>query len=381
MMRLTNLESAHEATVSSLSNTKNEVGAMRDDLRKLRERVLGLEAAMQNAPVGAAPDLAPLTKRLDALEHDLAALRASDQQPASPQPDLSALNDRIAALEARLSSPQAPTAPGSDSAGLSEKVAALEAKLAALQGQQPARAGADAAAVDKLSQENEALRTDLAALKAQLAAVDQALAARGNDAGGVAFALAVGNLGGALATARPFAAELTALTDLAAKDPALAARVKELTAPLADRAAAGVPTLVELQSRFPATARAIVDAAKQAAPAVETAESRSWYERPLDWLSSAGGWLSRQVSLRPVGEVAGDDPGAHVARAELRLSQDDLAAAAKELAGLNGPAAAVAAPWLGDAQARLAVDQVLSALQAAAVTRLGSSAAGTGAGG
>jgi hypothetical protein len=68
-----------------------------------------------------------------------------------------------------------------------------------------------------------------------------------------------------------------------------------------------------------------------------------------------------------------------VARAEVRLSQNDLAAAVKELEGLSEPAAAAAAgTWLGDAQARLAVDQVMSALQAAAVTRLGSSAAGTG---
>ncbi len=158
--------------------------------------------------------------------------------------------------------------------------------------------------------------------------------------------------------------------------------MKELTAPLAARAAAGVPTLVELQSRFPAAARAIVDAARQAAPAAvenETTESPSWYERPLGWLSSAGDWLSSQVSVRPVGEVAGEDAGARVARAEVRLSQDDLAAAVKELEGLReAPAAAAAAAWLGDAQARLAVDRVVSALQAAAVTRLGSSAAGTG---
>jgi hypothetical protein len=296
------------------------------------------------------------------------------------------LNERLAALEAKLSSlpgPSTPMAPAADVTGLSEKIAALEARLAVLQSQPPANVAAlDPAAIDKLSKQNAALRDDVAALKAQLAAVDQALTARGQDAGGVAFALAVGNLGGALSTARPFAAELTALTELAAKDTALAAQVKELTAPLAPRAAAGVPTLVELQSRFPATARAIVDAARQAAPAVVEngdAESPSWYERPLGWLSSAGDWLSSQVSVRPVGEIAGDDAGARVARAEVRLSQNDLAAAVKELEGLSeAPAAAAAAAWLGDAQARLAVDQVVSALQAAAVTRLGSSAANMG---
>jgi uroporphyrinogen-III synthase len=383
--RLSNLEAAHQETADAVSIMRDTVGTLIGDVRKASDRVYALENAAQGAPAGSPPDLTPLTKRLDALEQDLATLRAAGQQPAqvTPAPDLSPLSERIAALEAKLSSAPAQSAPSADVAGLNEKIASLEARLTALQGQAPANGGAvDPAAVDKLSQENETLRSDVAALKAQLAAVDQALTARGQDANGVAFALAVGNLGGALSTARPFAAELTALGDLAAKDPALAAQVKQLTAPLADRSATGVPTLVELQSGFPAAARAIVDAAKQAVPAaVENTEAQSWYQRPIGWLSSAGDWLSRQVSVRPVGEVAGDDPGARVARAEVRLSQNDLAAAVKELDGLSGPAAAAAAPWLGEARARLAVDQVVSALQAAAVTRLGSSAAGTGAGG
>jgi uroporphyrinogen-III synthase len=378
LARLDSAEKTTQFAAQGVSVMRDDVGSLINRTRETTDRVLALETAAQGAPAGSPPDLTPLTKRLDVLEQDVEALRAGGQQPAqaSPAPDLSALTDRIAALEAKL-----PSTPGADVGGLNEKIAALETRLSALQGQTPASA-VDPAAVDKLSKENETLRSDVAALKAQLAAVDQALTARGQDAGAVAFALAVGNLGGALSTARPFAAELTALGDLAAKDAALATQVKQLTAPLADRAATGVPTLVELQSRFPAVARAIVDAAKQATPtAVETTESQDWYQRPVGWLSSAGDWLARQVSVRPVGEVAGDDPGARVARAEVRLSHNDLAAAVKELDGLSGPAAAAAAPWLGDARARLAVDQILAALQAAAVMRLGSSAAGTSAGG
>ncbi len=385
LQRLATLERAQDATGSAISVTKDHVGKLIGKVRNTSDRVLALESAARNAPAGAALDLAPLTKRLDALEQEIAALRVAAQQPAQPAPaaDLSALSEKIAALEAKLPSLQAPSAslaPAADVAGLSEKIAALEAQLAALHSQPSANTAVDPTAIDKLGKENAALRDDVAALKAQLAAVDQALTARGQDASGVAFVLAVGNLGGALSTARPFEAELTALTELAGTDPALAAQVKELTAPLAPRAAAGVPTLVELQSRFPATARAIVDAARQAAPAaVENTESQSWYERPFGWLSAAGDWLSSQVSVRPVGEVAGDDAGARVARAEVRLSQNDLAAAVKELEGLSEPAAAAAAgTWLGDAQARLTVEQVVSALQAAAVTRLGSSAANTG---
>jgi hypothetical protein len=350
-------------------------------------RIGVLETAVQSARKGVAPDLTPLTKRLDAIEQEIATLRAAGQQPApaTPAADVAALSEKVAALETKLAALQAApasdgAAPAADVAALGEKLAALETQLAALRSQPPATGTAvDTAAIDKLNQENAALRSDVAALKAQLAAVDQALTARGQDASGVAFALAVGNLGGALSTARPFAAELTALTELAAKDPALAAQVKQQTAPLAPHAAVGVPTLVDLQARFPAAARAIVDAMKPAAPAaVENTASQSWYQRPLGWLSSAGDWLSSQVSVRPVGEVAGDDAGARVARAEVRLARNDLAAAVKELEGLSGPAAAAAASWLGDAQARLAVDQVMAALQAAAVTRLGASAAGTG---
>ena len=329
---------------------------LKGDIADARNRIIALESAAQKAQAAPTLDIAALTERLDKLESETAMLRTAMQQSAQ-------------------------TTPAAYVSALNEKIAALEAQLAALQSQPRANGGAvDTAAIDKLSSENAQLRSDLAALKAQLAAVDQALAVRNRDTAGVAFVLAVGNLGAALSTARPFAAELTALTELAGKDPALAAQVKELTAPLAERASAGVPTLVELQGRFPATARAIVEATKQPEPAaVENPQFQSWYDRPLGWLSAVGGWLSSQVSVRPVGEVAGDDAGARVARAEVRLSQNDLAAAVKELEGLSeAPAVAAAAAWLGDAQARLAVDRVVSALQAAAVTRLGLSAAGTG---
>ncbi|HZF35902.1 MAG TPA: uroporphyrinogen-III synthase [Candidatus Angelobacter sp.] len=386
VQRLSDLEKAHEATASGVSIMRDDVGTLIGKVRDASDRVLALETAAQGVSGGSAPDLTPLTKRLDVLEQEVATLHAAGRQPVQTTPgaDVAALSEKIAALEAKLAALQTQpaadgAAPAADVAALSDRLATLETQLAALRPQPPNGTAADTAAIDKLSQENAVLRGDIAALKAQLAAIDQALTARGQDAGGVAFALAVGNLGGALSTARPFAAELTALTELAAKDPALAAQVKTLTAPLAERAAVGVPTLVELQSRFPATARAIVDAAKQTAPAtVENPESRSWYERPLGWLSSAGDWLASQISVRPVGDVAGDDAGARVARAEVRLSQNDLAAAAKELEGLSGPPATAAAAWLGDAQARLAVEQVVTALQAAAVTRLGASAAGTG---
>ncbi len=350
--RLDALDRRLQGVESGSASSRRYVDNLKGDIVDARNRIIALESAAQKAQAVPPLDVAALTERLDKLESDIAMLRIAVQQSAQ-------------------------TTPAAGVSALNEKMAALEARLAALQTQPPSNgATVDTAAIDRISNENARLRSDLAALKTQLAAVDQALAARGQDTAGVAFVLAVSNLGAALSTARPFAAELTALTELAGKDPALAAQVKELTAPLAGRAAVGVPTLVELQGRFPATARAIVEAAKQPEPpTVENSESTTWYDRPLGWLSSAGEWLSFQVSVRPVGDVAGDDAGARVARAEVRLSENALAAAVKELEGLSGPAAAAAAAWLGDARARLAVDRVVTALQAAAVTRLGSTAA------
>ena len=346
--RLQGLELRLQAVEAGFGPLQQELTAAKGDIADSRDRIAAWEAAMQTQ---SSPDVQELTKRLDKLEGDIAALGTVEPQPSSTaaSPDVTALN---------------------------EKIAALETQLAALQAR-PQGTGAgtnvDTAAIEKLGGENAQLRSDLGALKAQLDGLNQAVTARGEDAGGVAFVLAVGNLGSALSTARPFAAELNAVTELAAKDPALSARVTELTAPVAARASAGVPTLVELRARFAATARAVVDAARQAeAPAVEQTETRAWYDTPLDWLSSAGDFVTSQVSVRPVGDVAGDDAGARVARAEVRLSENALAAAVAELEGVTGAAATAAAGWLADAQARLAADQAVASLQAVAVTRLGS---------
>jgi BMFP domain-containing protein YqiC len=117
--RVSDLEQAHQETASAVTIMKDTVGTLVSDVRNTNSRVSALEDAAQNAAAGTAPDLAPLTKRLDVLEQKIGSLRAGGQQPtqATPASDLSALNERIAALEAKLSSP---TAPSADVAGLNE---------------------------------------------------------------------------------------------------------------------------------------------------------------------------------------------------------------------------------------------------------------------
>jgi uroporphyrinogen-III synthase len=80
-------------------------------------------------------------------------------------------------------------------------------------------------------------------------------------------------------------------------------------------------------------------------------------------LDRAAGNLMRLITVRPVGaDVEGDDPAARVARAEAKLAGGDLAGAIAELEGLEGAAAAAAAPWLEQARARLVAEQALDRL-------------------
>jgi len=83
--RLSDLEKAHEATASGVAIMRDTVGTLVGDARSTSDRVAALESA-RNAPSGIASDLAPLTKRLDALEREIAALHVSAQQPVQPTP-------------------------------------------------------------------------------------------------------------------------------------------------------------------------------------------------------------------------------------------------------------------------------------------------------
>jgi len=322
------------AAAAKLDSLEQQVAATATDLAKSKEQV------------------AALSDTVAKLQNDLAGVKATPPAAASP-PDLTPLTERIAALESKLSTLQSPPADGASTPASGD--------------------------VERLSAENAQLRSDLAGLKMQLDALngvasrldalDQAVKSRAQDTGAPALVLAVSHLGAALSTSQPFAAELAALTELGAGDSAFAAQVKELTQPFADRAAAGVPTLADLQARFPAMAKAVAAAAQRTA--IEAPGPEGWFNRVLGWFDT---------TVRPVGDVPGDDPKARLARAETRLAAGDLRAAVDELTGLAEPVAAAAAPWLADARARLAADRAVAALQVAATARLGKAAASSSAG-
>lgn len=215
----------------------------------------------------------------------------------------------------------------------------------------------------QLQQLNQALTTvsggmaglghDIAALNARVASLEAA----GVPGGGaiqaqISWSLALRDLERALAGPGPFEIELQALGKLAgiaADDPGIAGLLKFATA--------GIPPRALLAARFSPVAAAVVRAGAGADQG--------------GWAGLLRGWSSALLTIRPLGEPEGDDAPAIVARAETRLAQGDLEAAVREIAALQGAAAAVAAEWLAAARARLQAERELAGLNARFAQALG----------
>jgi uroporphyrinogen-III synthase len=317
-------------------------------------------------------------RTLETLGQKLAALPAAPAGGGSPEaapalpPAITGLPERVAGLEQQLKALGEQPAPAgtpalpADVAGLPDRLGQLEQKLqqlAATLPQQQQAAQADQAALDRLQQAVDGLRNEVAAAQSQLARLqgvadklpqlDRAIAElrRQRETHG-ALVLAAGQLATALGQSRPFASELATLRRLAAERPELAGQLApqlDGVAPWADK---GIPTLAELKERFPATARAVLQA--------DTPEG--------GFGAQLLGRVERLVTVRPIGaDVEGGDPPARIARAEAKLAANDLAGVVAELGGLEGEAGKAAADWLAAARARLAAEQAAAGLQAAAL--------------
>jgi hypothetical protein len=82
----------------------------------------------------------------------------------------------------------------------------------------------------------------------------------------------------------------------------------------------------------------------------------SWWDRTVASIKGA-------VTLRPTGEVKGDDTAAIVARAEAALARGDLDEALAELQALPSQPALAASDWLQKAQTRQAVMKAVATLE------------------
>ena len=263
---------------------------------------------------------------------------------------LAALDARIGAVEKHVTGAAEPASIKETEAatallaekieGLSGRIGDIEKTLAQIK---TANTGsADAAALDAARQEAKKNADELAALKDRLAAIEQSQHATASTASvqrNQTLVVAVGQLREALGSAKPFAQELATVTSLGDAD---VSKIVEPITPYADK---GIATVSDLRGEFPQIAAAIVQ---------------------TEGASQGSGWVNKAlteagVSVRKVGPVEGTSAEAIVARAEDKLSGDDLDGALTEMSALQQvPPAADA--WLEKAKARQAAEHAMKDL-------------------
>ena len=311
---------------------------------------------------------------------DLQAVRADATTVATTAVDTARreLTARLDDLEKRLRAVSATTAerPAAGPAGPDPAIADLKSRVEALE-QRPAASGAapaPAAAPSNVEAEKEiaVLTREIAALRATLGALDQAVATQRDQAKALSDAVGARNTGEqkALVAARasavigvaarlagsidagvPFAAELNLLVPLVQGD----AKLTEIIAALQPYAQTGVASRTALEAEFPAVAKAAM---------AEDLADDSYGERLL-------GKLRGLVSLRRVGDVPGDTTEAKLARTEQALHAGDVAKAAELVKSLPASTNKATAAWLAKAEAHLAAKRSLDQLAAYAVNLLG----------
>jgi hypothetical protein len=336
---------------------------------------------------------------------------------SGPQPDIAALEARIAKLE---------TAPPASGDG--EALAQLKAQVETLETGVKETSPKLADLADRVGQLETSLKAisqsasdggsvaSAAAIAQQIAEAEQRLDAKLADAL-AANASSLQEMQSAIAELK---AKIGALAELgtgngAAAGPALAARLARLEAAMPELAAAigkenngaksaaaaiafanlraavsdGRPYATELDTigalvpsvgdlgvlpayaekgipTAPDLARTFVVAKEGAQVATAPASSGSL----VDTLMASAQSL---VTIKRLDEpTTGQGPGAALARAKAALDQGDLAAAVKEVETLDGASREAFAAWLGQAHARLSADETLIQLESTLLVSVGS---------
>jgi hypothetical protein len=320
-------------------------------LLALSAQIAALEKALaeQPAPAPAALDLTPLTDavaRIEALERRL----AEAQPPAPPPPP---------APPAPVD-PPAPTVARTGvagAAGVADDFRTLE-RLDALEDMLRADASRTSAIA---SAELEGVRTDQAALRAQVAALKEQLESLGQrEAGGgrtMMLVLSHSRLARAAAAAAPFAREVEALRAAIRSEGGANLALEGAIAELAAHALGGAPTAAGLGASFDDMALAVIRADG-------AAEEQGWVEATI-------GRLRRIVTVRRVGgEIAADSLDGRLSAVHGALGAGDLAAAIAVAEALPAKARGGAEDWLRGARARRAVETALGVLDREILARV-----------
>lgn len=297
-------------------------------------------------------------------------LRELSARPA-PAADLKPLEDitaRLAKIEA------ATTAARSADPALAARLGAAESaaksagdEVAALRGRideiaataRSAQTRADAADAAQKANSGSA---NIGALEARIASLEAAIKDIDSESGkqnsGAAndrasrLAVAAAALSSAVERGDAFAAELAAAKNFS--------DAKTL-AVLEPFASSGVPSAASLAREL----TALIPAIGKAAPA-KVGENGI-----LEKLQANA---ERIIRIRPVGDQAGDDTAAIVARIEAKAARDDIAGAMAELSKLPASMRAPAGPWIGKAEKREAAIAASRQFMRDALTALGKSA-------
>ncbi len=259
---------------------------------------------------------------------DVRELKASADRNGS---DVRILFDRLARL-GQVKGPDINQA-------LNDQMSGFERRLAALEKSAPPAGLAQRLDSFALKSEEDALESRVSELETQ------------NTAGVMrraAAVMALADLVRASAGSEPFADELSALKTLAPASP----EIQDLSR----YASRGVPTRTMLADSFVRQADAIL--ATQHASGGNSWSDRIWSD------------VMNVVSVRRIGNLVGNDPEAHVARAEVDLNIGELARAVREVSALTGPAREAAVPWLKSANERMNVDRDARALAERLVANL-----------
>ncbi len=287
------------------------------------------------------------------------------------------LTERLTRMEATLTAPRAP-----DSA-LIARIAAAEAaaklatenaaaqrrradELAALVRETRSRAdaavvSAEAAQRDSSAATPDDVRSDLETLNQRIASLEQALQVNqaelarrtelAADERKNRVALVSSMLLGAVERGTPFTAELAAAKAVAPDAAALA--------PLETFAAAGVPSAQTLSRELAVVVPAMLKIADSEAP------------RSGGFLDKLQANAERLVRIRPVGDVAGDEPAHVIARIEAKAGSSDIAGALSELSKLSPQLRAPAENWIKRANARNAAHAAARQFSSTALAAIG----------
>lgn len=276
-----------------------------------------------------AADVSDLSSEIGNLKQSVAALAA-----APPASDSTALEQRIAALEATA---KEPTAVATDTSAID----ALNQKIADLTGQIDQLRGTVSQAEQKVS--------DATGIEQRLAEAEKKLNEPRQDVA-VAKAIAAAALKAAIDRGGPFVAELDTFAGVSPDDPT--------AADLRNFAETGVPSRAELIRQVPDVATAIVDSVNQVDP------NQSWSDRLMASAKSL-------VKVRPVGNIEGESVEAIAARLEDKVKNGDLQGAASEWADLPAEAKQASAAFKQSLEARIRVEDLVGTALSKAVSNTG----------